>query len=133
MKKYLLIILAILSLVSCRNIKYVPVESLKTEYRDVFHRDSIFVQDSIYVYEKQRGDTIFIGIEKYSYLYRDKLIRDSVFIQDSIKVPYPVEVIKEVKRGGFQNWHVILMCIGSAAIAIVIYKIIGLFRLKSPL
>jgi hypothetical protein len=73
-----------------------------------------------------KGDTVWL--ERYSYLYRDKLIRDSVFIQDSIQVPYPVEVVKEVKRGGFRNWHVILMCIGSAAITLTVYKTVRRFR-----
>jgi hypothetical protein len=82
---------------------YVPVESIKTEYRDNLVRDSIFRYDSIFV--KDRGDTVFL--EKFRYLYRDKLVRDSVFIGDTIKVPFPVEVEKPVKYvSGLQNFQI---------------------------
>jgi hypothetical protein len=89
---------------ACGTIKYVPVETTKIEYRDQLVRDSIFRYDSVFV--KQTADTIFF--ERYKYMYRDKIIRDSVFINDTIRVPYPVEVIKEVKKPltGWQNFQV---------------------------
>lgn len=83
---------------------YVPVESIKTEYRDRIQHDSIHLYDSVLV--KMKGDTVWL--EKYKYLYRDKLIRDSVFKTDSIRMPYPVEVEKEINRltsfQAFQIW-----------------------------
>jgi hypothetical protein len=41
-------------------------------------------------------------------LYRDKIVRDSIFKTDTIRVPYPVEVIKEVTKPltGWQNFQV---------------------------
>jgi hypothetical protein len=62
-------------------------------FRDKIVKDSVFHYDSVFV--KQTADTVFF--ERYRYLYKDKIIRDSVFIQDTIRVPYPVEVIKQVK------------------------------------
>lgn len=55
--------------------------------------DSVYIKDSIYIH--QRGDTVFS--EKWHTRYKYKYIyRDSLHIRiDSI--PYPVEVIKEVK------------------------------------
>lgn len=83
---------------------YVPIESVKTEYKDRIQRDSIHLYDSVLV--KMKGDTVWL--EKYKYLYRDKLVRDSIFKTDSIEVPYPVEVEKEVNRltsiQSFQIW-----------------------------
>jgi hypothetical protein len=89
---------------ACGTTKYVPVESTKIEYRDNFIRDSISRYDSVFV--KQTADTVFS--ERYKYLFRDKIIRDSVFIQDTIRVPYPMEVIKQVKAPltGWQNFQV---------------------------
>ena len=91
---------------SCTMPKYIPIESVKTEYRDRILIDSIYRYDSIYV--KEKGDTLIF--ERYRYLYRDKLIRDSVFICDTIRVPYPVEVIKNVKAKrtltGWQNFQI---------------------------
>lgn len=82
---------------------YVPVESVKTEYKDRIQRDSIHIYDSIMV--KMKNDTVWL--EKYKYLYRDKLVRDSIFKTDSIQIPYPVEVEKEVNRlTSFQSFQV---------------------------
>ncbi|NDV93521.1 hypothetical protein D0T84_01140 [Dysgonomonas sp. 521] len=101
------LLLLIVGLSGCKT-KYVPlpIETTKTEkeYIDRWHRDSIHVMDSVFIYSK--NDTVFLN--KYRYLYRDKLMRDSIFIKDSIQVPYPVEIEKEVNRltpfQGFQVW-----------------------------
>jgi len=82
---------------------YVPVESVRTEYKDRIQRDSVHLYDSVLV--KMKGDTVWL--EKYKYLYRDKLVRDSVFVTDSVQVPYPVEVEKEVNRlTSFQSFQI---------------------------
>ncbi|MCD7977729.1 MAG: hypothetical protein LUG51_11440 [Tannerellaceae bacterium] len=86
---FILIWMGCCLLMSCSKTVYVPVESVRTEYRDIYTRDSILVRDSIFMREK--GDTVWI--EKYKTLYKDRLIRDSVFINDTIRVPYPVEKI----------------------------------------
>jgi hypothetical protein len=105
---------------SCKTTQYIPVETTKIEYRDNFVRDSIFRYDSVFV--KQTADTVFF--ERYKYLYRDKIIRDSVFIQDTIRVPYPVEVVKQVKAPltGWQNFQV--WC---GRIALAIALLVGLY------
>jgi len=89
---------------ACGTIKYVPVESVRTEYRNTIARDSIFLRDSIFV--KEKGDTLIV--EKYRYLYRDRILRDSVIVRDTLRIPYPVEVVKEVKKPltGWQNFQV---------------------------
>ena len=74
---------------SCRTQKYIPVENVKTEYRDKIVKDSIYRYDSIFV--KQTADTVFF--ERYRYLYKDKIIWDSVYLNDTIRIPYPVEVV----------------------------------------
>jgi hypothetical protein len=89
---------------SCKTSQYILVETVKTEYRDKIVRDSVFRYDSVFVKDKE--DTVFF--ERYKYLYKDKIIRDSVFIQDTIRVPYPVEVVKQVKAplSGWQNFQI---------------------------
>lgn len=91
MKRELIYIIAsflVCLLVSCKTrIQYVPVESVRTEYKDRLQRDSIYVQDSIYI--RDTGDTIYI--DRWRYLYRDKLITDTLIINDTIRIPYPVE------------------------------------------
>lgn len=105
---------------ACGTTKYVPIETIKKEYRDIVVRDSIYHYDSIFI--KQTADTLFL--ERYKYLYRDKIIKDSVFIQDTIRVPYPVEVIKQVKAPltswqNFQLW--------SGRIALILVLFFGLY------
>mgnify|MGYP003623387201 FL=1 len=122
-----LLIGILLGYCSCKTqLVHVPVEIIKTEkeYIDKWHRDSIYVQDSIII--KLKSDTVFI--EKYKYLYRDKLVRDSIFITDSIKVdvPYPIEVVKEVNR--LRNWQIILMVLGGAAIGYVGFWVVRIIK-----
>jgi hypothetical protein len=104
MKKLIQIAALIFLCCACGTIKYVPIESVRTEYRHTVAKDSIFLRDSIFV--KEKGDTLII--EKYRYLYRDRFLRDSVFIRDTIRVPYPIEKIKEVKKplSGWQNFQI---------------------------
>ena len=104
----IIIILITLSIFPCRSIKYVPVETVKTEkeYIDKIKRDSIYVRDSVFVLVK--GDTVFR--DKYHIVYRDRLMHDTVNISqtDSIAVPYPVEVVKN-KVPGIMWWLIILL------------------------
>ena len=104
MKKILLFAVIATLLYSCKSIKYVPVETTKTEYRDKIFRDSVTRYDSVYM--KEKGDTLIL--ERYRYLYKNSIIRDTTIIRDTIQVPYPVEVIKQVKvpLSGWLNFQV---------------------------
>jgi hypothetical protein len=129
MKKTIYLALILCLCYSCKVPQYIPVETTKIEYRDNFVRDSIFRYDSVFV--KQTADTVFF--ERYRYLYKDKIVRDSVFIQDTIRVPYPVEVIKQVKAplSGWQNFQV--WC-GRIALAILLFVgIYFMLKLKKKL
>lgn len=86
--------------------KYVTVESV----RDVYHNTTDTIRDSIkhevYINQYIKGDTIYN--DRVEYLYKDRWrTHDSIVIQrDSI--PYPVEVIKEVKNPT-PIWHYIVV------------------------
>ena len=94
MKKTVIFCALALLFCACGTIKYVPIESTRTEYKHTITSDSVFLRDSIFV--KEKGDTLFL--ERYRYFYRDRVLRDSVIVKDTIRVPYPVEVVKEVKK-----------------------------------
>ena len=104
MKKTVIFFATALLCCACETIKYVPIESVRTEYRNSATINSVFLRDSIFV--KEKGDTLIV--EKYRYLYRDRILRDSVIVRDTLCVPYPVEVVKEVKKPltGWQNFQV---------------------------
>ncbi|MDR2929026.1 MAG: hypothetical protein LBV41_12630 [Cytophagaceae bacterium] len=57
-------------------------------------------------------------------MYRDKIIRDNIFKTDTIRVPYPVEVVKQVKAPltDWQNFQV--WC---GRIALTIALLVGLY------
>jgi len=101
--------------------QYIPVESIKTEYRDRYIHDSIFEKEYINTYQK--GDTVFK--DRFVYVYKDKLMKDTVNITDTIRVPYPVSEYIEVNK---QAWYQsILQWIGLFALFFIVgfisYKI----------
>lgn len=73
-------------LTSCKT-KYIPIESVKTEYKDKYIRDSIFQKELVRIYQK--GDTIFK--DSIVYRYKDRFVKDTVKIDSIVQVPYPVK------------------------------------------
>ena len=98
---------------ACQGIRYVPVETVRTEYktRDSIRFDSIYQRDSIYMLVK--GDTVYQY--KYKYLYRYLTINktDTVIQADSVQVPYPVE--KKLTK-----WQAMKVELGGWAFGIII-------------
>ncbi|MCD8041534.1 MAG: hypothetical protein LUH10_00565 [Tannerellaceae bacterium] len=89
MRKGLFLLACFVFLVGCTKTMYVPVESIRTAYRDNFVRDSIHILDSVFI--QTQADTVFH--ERFRVVYRDRILTDSVFRQDTIRVPYPVDKI----------------------------------------
>lgn len=85
-----LLVFILYMLASCRT-EYIPVESVR--YDSIFierlMKDSIFVQDSVFI--RQKGDTVFK--DKFQFVYKYVLLRDTMMTikTDSIPVPVPVE------------------------------------------
>jgi hypothetical protein len=104
MKKLLFCAVPAILMYSCKSVKYVPVETTKIEYRDNLIRDSVVHYDSVYVYDT--GDTVIL--ERYKYLYKNRIVKDSIFVNDTIRIPYPVEVVKQIKTplSSFQNFQI---------------------------
>ena len=126
MKKLLFLAAIATMLYSCKSVKYIPAETTKIEYRDNFVRDSIFCYDSVFVRDK--GDTLIL--ERYKYLSKNRIVKDSIFINDTIRIPYPVEVIKQVKAPltswqSFQIW-----CGRFALFALLLACIYAVWKLK---
>lgn len=115
--KWIILLATLMSVAACKSIKYVPVETTKTEkeYIDRWKRDSIYVRDSVFVLVK--GDTVFR--DRFHTVYKDRYFRDTTFINktDSIPVPYPVE--KPLSR-----WQSFKLSVGGFAISGIIVLII---------
>lgn len=122
--KHLLYILLLASVcVSCRSIKYVPIESVKHDsvYINRIKYDSIYHKDSVYMLIK--GDTVYTY--KYKYQYRDKLIRDTVNVTKRDSVPYPVEVINTVTvEKKLSWWQTLFIWSGSIAWVVLLVALV---------
>lgn len=92
---FIILLMSAIWLSSCRT-QYIPVETVRTEYktRDSIRVDSIYNQDSIYVLIK--GDTVYQYRYKYLYKYQYPNRTDTVIRIDSVQVPYRVE--KQLSR-----------------------------------
>ena len=119
MKKTFYFTVLLLVCSSCKTPQYIPVESVKTEYRHIATTDSIYLRDSIFI--KHKGDTVFL--EKYRYLYRYNTVRDSIFKTDTIRVPFPVEVIKQVKKP-LSSWQNFQVWCGRITLIILLFLIV---------
>lgn len=110
---YTIFLMSGICFTSCRSIKYVPVETVRIEYktRDSIRFDSIYEHDSIFLFVK--GDTVYK--EKYLYKYRYLTINktDTVMKTDSVQIPYPVE--KQLTR-----WQQMKIELGGWAVGVIV-------------
>ena len=91
----LLACLLISLLCGCKTVRYVPVETVRTDsvYVDRFARDSVYLRDSVWVNRYVLGDTVYVDKVSVRYAYRDRRRSDTVAVvrRDSVRVPVPVE------------------------------------------
>lgn len=121
----LLPIILLFAFVACTTTKYVPVESVRTEYKDHYltRVDSIHTSDSVFILVK--GDTVFV--KEWHDRWRDRYVYDTTFvaIHDSIQVPYPVE-------RPLSKWQQFKLDLGGVAFGIalgaIIFAIVWLIR-----
>lgn len=98
------IVCLFLMMVSCKTKDpktiYVPVESVKTEWRDRYIKDSIHTKDSVIIIKD--GDTI--KIRETRYVYQKNVVRDSIDKYVGIKIPIPYEVKETVYVDKPDSW-----------------------------
>lgn len=122
MKKILYFIATILltsAICSCRSVRYVPVETVRSDtlYVNRLHRDSVFVKDSVFVREK--GDTVEVFRTLFVDRWRDRTDTVRAVRSDTVRVPYPVE--KELSR-----WEKAKLDIGGIAIGTAIAAVLAI-------
>ena len=125
--KYLVATIAILiylyimfSFIGCTTTKYVPIESVRTEYINKVEKDTVIINNDRLI--KEKGDTIYIVNTKYVYKTKNKI--DTILRIDTIPIIQEVEVIKEVNK--LKDWQVVLMVLGGGMVAVIGYKVIRL-------
>lgn len=125
--KYLVATIAILiylyimfSFIGCTTTKYVPIESVRTEYINKIEKDTVIINNDRLI--KEKGDTVYILNTKYVYKTKNKI--DTILRIDTIPIIQEVEVIKEVNK--LKDWQVVLMVLGGGMVAVIGYKVIRL-------
>lgn len=125
MKRIIFILLfAWFVLLGCRT-RYITLtnEHVKTEYKTLYQRDSIYLVDSVYIYNK--GDTVFV--EKIKKTNKYHTLRDTVFINDTIRIDKPV--ITDTNRRKANNTLVVWSVISTVILILAaIYKIKRFFK-----
>ena len=105
----------------CKSVKYIPVETVRTDsvYVDRYLRDSIYQRDSVFINRWTAGDTVYQDKVVWKYVYRDKVKYDTVAIlrSDTVRVPFPVD--RELSK-----WEQIRLDVGGWAIGVVIITIL---------
>lgn len=111
-----MVVLAVMT--GCKQVEYVAVQQQHTDtlWQSHILRDSIYVHDSTYVFE--RGDTVMV--EKWHTKYKLKEVHDTTYVatHDTIPAPYPVEVVKEVEKD-LSWWQQTRMHIGGVVIWLI--------------
>jgi hypothetical protein len=92
-------LMAVALLAGCKTKEHiVTIETVRTDttYITRHERDSSHVLDSTRMSERQRGDTIFVEVERLRRIYIDKTVHDTIREATHDTVPRPYPVIKEV-------------------------------------
>lgn len=121
MRKFILMLTLSLSLVftGCKTvaekqIEYVPVKKIKTEY--IHNIDSIYLHDSINTYILQKGDTVYVN--KYKQKIKEIYKTDTICKTDTVPTINIVE--KQVEVNKLYNWQKALMYIGGVGLLILL-------------
>ena len=113
---------------SCRSVRIVEKEVIKTDtlVSTQIQRDSIYINDSIYIREVVSGDTVKITTDRWHTQWRDRILYDSIYIaqRDTVRVTDIKEVPRKLSGWQwFQIWagRLALLAIMAAA-GVIIYK-----------
>lgn len=120
MNRIKLILFLTILLTSCKSIEYIPVETVKTEYINVHTVDTLIQNTTTTI--KEKGDTIYIEVDKFIYKYRDRV--DTCVINDTTYI----DKIEYVEVNRIKDWQSLLMVFGGILIGLIVFKIIKIFK-----
>lgn len=104
-------------------------EVVKIEYKTNTLKDSIYIQDSVFV--TQKGDTILMN--KYKYIYKDKLRTDTVLRVDTLRSVetkiQEVNILTPSQKFKNKYFYLIVSGLGLSLVWIFRKQILKLIRL----
>lgn len=114
---------------SCRSVRVIEKAIVKTDTVNTLkiQIDSIYVNDSIYIREVVRGDTVHITTDRWHTRWRDRILYDSVYIaqRDTVTVTTTREVPRKLSGWQwFQIWagRLALLAIALAAGVVIVRR-----------
>lgn len=118
MKKLIFIIFSLLLvciLIGCKSTEKLQNINTETriEYRDKYHRDSVYIRDSVIIYVK--GDTVYK--DRWHTEWKEKESGDTIILKDTVYIEK--EVYKDRSEPP-NNWEGTIILI---IIALLIYKL----------
>lgn len=103
-----LVLMIALALCGCKQTEYVTVEKVRTDttYVTKWHRDSVWLHDSVLVREK--GDSVLI--EKWHTKYIETIRTDTTYVatHDTVPAPFPQTEYVEKELSWWQRLRIIL-------------------------
>lgn len=115
--------LFLVGICSCTSVRYVPVESVRTDsiYLTKIEKEDVYLHDSVYI--KEKGDTIYMY--KYRYLDRYKFLTDTCYIARTDTIVNVVEVERPLTR-----WEKAKQEVGGIAMGVLgVLVVLGIVRL----
>ena len=111
----------------CTSVRYVPVETVRTDsvFVDRWLRDSVYLHDSVYVNMWAHGDTVFVEKAVTKYAYKDRWRHDTVSVvrADTVGVPYLVEKgLTPWERLRLETWYLLASAIAVLSLVAFIKK-----------
>ena len=93
-------IILVIMLAGCKSVEYIEKVRTDTTYITKQQRDSIWLHDSLYIHEYQRGDTIYLERTKWVTKYRERLRVDTFY-----KAKTDTLIVeKVVEKKTIQSW-----------------------------
>lgn len=112
----------------CTTTRYVAVPQHHTDTLRItqHQRDSIYMHDSIYVSEKQRGDTIVLTTDRWHTQWRDRWHTDTIYKSrvDSVVVP-----VTESRDTTLTAWQRFRMSMGDMMLIAIVMMLL-IFMVK---
>ena len=127
-----LVVLLCCMLSACRTQKEVVADTRHTTdtvYAMKTQRDSIWLHDSIYVIQQQRGDTILLTTDRWHTQYRDRWRTDTIYRSRTDTVVKTIVKQQQGKSAGTLTWwqqtrlYVVNVLMGGMLIAIAVWLI----------
>ena len=125
MKKWLMMVAAMVLLTGCKTIEYVPIETVRTDTLMVAHivTDSVWVWNHDSIVINQQSDTVTIEKWHWRDRWRDQVSHDTIYRSKTDSVTVTREVEKPLTKSQRARLHlanIVLIMLGMLAVFFIV-------------